>query len=237
MTSTTWRGSAATLSDAAAGRRRLLAILAEKSFRLGDFVLSAGGRSDYYLDCRCTTLDGEGGLLAGQLFLDAIRAVPLVGGTAVEAVGGLTLGADPIVSAVAVVSAVVRAGAAAAPPPLSAFIVRKAEKAHGTGQKIEGAVRPGMNVAIVDDVCTTAASTVQAIEAAWAADLQVRCVLCLVEREEAGGRANLDGLWRQRFPGQDCPFTALFTAAEVRAEHRRWIAATSGGGAEAEAGR
>ncbi len=226
-TSNTWRISAA-LADSAAARRRLLAILAEKSFRLGDFLLSSGGRSDYYLDCRRTTLDGEGGLLTGQLILHAIRAAA----APVTAVGGLTLGADPIVSAVAVVSAMLHLEAGAvAPPPLSAFIVRKSEKAHGTGQKIEGEVRAGMAVAIVDDVCTTAASTVQAIEAAWAAELDVRQVFCLVEREEAGGRANLNALWRQRFPGQDCPFTALFTAAEVRAEHQR-RAAASGGVAE-----
>lgn len=223
-TSNTWRISAA-LADSAAARRRLLAILAEKSFRLGDFLLSSGGRSDYYLDCRRTTLDGEGGLLTGQLILHAIRAAA----APVTAVGGLTLGADPIVSAVAVVSAMLhREAGAAAPPPLSAFIVRKSEKAHGTGQKIEGEVRAGMAVAIVDDVCTTAASTVQAIEAAWAAELEVRQVFCLVEREEAGGRANLNALWRQRFPGQDCPFTALFTAAEVRAEHQRRAAAQAG---------
>lgn len=226
-TSNTWRISAA-WADPAAARRRLLAILAEKSFRLGDFLLSSGGRSDYYLDCRRTTLDGEGGLLTGQLILHAIHAAV----APVTAVGGLTLGADPIVSAVAVVSAMLHAEAgAAAPPPLSAFIVRKSEKAHGTGQKIEGEVRAGMAVAIVDDVCTTAASTVQAIEAAWAAELEVRQVFCLVEREEAGGRGNLNALWQKRFPGQDCPFTALFTAAEVRAEHQRRAAA---GGATTE---
>ena len=226
-TSNTWRISAA-WADPAAARRRLLAILAEKSFRLGDFLLSSGGRSDYYLDCRRTTLDGEGGLLTGQLILHAIHAAA----APVTAVGGLTLGADPIVSAVAVVSAMLHAEAgAAAPPPLSAFIVRKSEKAHGTGQKIEGEVRAGMAVAIVDDVCTTAASTAQAIEAAWAAELEVRQVFCLVEREEAGGRGNLNALWQKRFPGQDCPFMALFTAAEVRAEHQCRAAA---GGATTE---
>lgn len=204
------------IRDPSAARRRLLAILAEKSFQLGDFQLSSGGRSDYYLDCRRTTLDGEGGWLTGQLFLAALRTVP--GEPPVEAVGGLTLGADPIVTATAVVSAAAP-GLGPSVRPLSAFIVRKSEKAHGTGQKIEGMVRPGMNVAILDDVCTTAASTIQALEAAWAAELVVRRVLCLVEREEAGGRNNLDAAWHRRFPGQPCRFAALFTAAEVRAAY------------------
>ncbi|MGH9490395.1 MAG: orotate phosphoribosyltransferase [Terriglobales bacterium] len=211
-----------------ADRARLLAVLAEKSFQLGDFRLSSGGRSDYYLDCRRTTLDGEGGWLTGRLILASLRDSGELrpGGAAIEAVGGLTLGADPIVTAVAVVSAAERAGR-----PLSAFIVRKSEKAHGTGQKIEGLVRAGMNVAILDDVCTTAASTIQALEAAWAADLVVRRVMCLVEREEAGGRANLDAVWKQRFAAENrCPFTALFTAAEVRAEYlRRGEAGARGG--------
>lgn len=208
------------ISDPPAARRRLLAILAEKSFQLGDFRLSSGGRSDYYLDCRRATLDGEGAWLTGQLFLAALQAGEANGGPRLDAVGGLTLGADPIVTAVALVSAgwpALRPGG----PPLSGFLVRKSEKAHGTGQKIEGLVRAGMNVAILDDVCTTAASTIQALAAAWAAELDVRRVMCLVEREEAGGRANLDAVWRQRFPGQPCPFAALFTAAEVRAEYWR----------------
>lgn len=219
------------ISDPTAARRRLLAILAEKCFQLGDFRLSSGGRSDYYLDCRRATLDGEGGWLTGQLFLAALRAGEASGEPRIEAVGGLTLGADPIVTAVAVVSAAL-AGAdpSAARPVLSAFIVRKSEKAHGTGQKIEGVVRAGMNVAILDDVCTTAASTIQALEAAWAAELAVRRVMCLVEREEAGGRANLEAAWQRRFPGQACPFAALFTAAEVRAEYVRRGGAGAGRG-------
>lgn len=193
-------------SPRAETRQELLGLLAEKSFRLGNFRLSSGGVSDYYIDCRLTTLDARGALLTGRLFLGALR-----GGAAVEAVGGLTLGADPIVVAVAVASAL-------EPPPIGAFIVRKQEKAHGTGQRIEGTVRPGLPVAILDDVCTTAASTMQAIEAAWQADLDVRRVLCLVEREEAGGRARLEEFWRGR-TGQGCPFTALFTAAQVRERH------------------
>lgn len=188
-------------------RDELLTLLARQSFRLGSFRLSSGGISDYYIDCRVTTLAARGALLIGRLVLGALRA----DGAEVAAVGGLTLGADPIVVATAMASAL-------APPEIGAFIVRKQEKAHGTGRRIEGAVRPGMPVAIVDDVCTTAASTMEALDAAWQAGLEVRRVLCLVEREEAGGRQRLREFWEARAGGA-CPLTAFFTAAEVCARH------------------
>src|SRR4051795_5953348 len=104
-------------------REQLLQVLAEKSFKLGQFKLSSGGTSDYYVDCRTTTLDARGARLTGQLFLKEIQAR----GWRPEAIGGLTLGADPITVATAVVSA--EAG-----EPIHAFLVRKAEKQHGTGQ-------------------------------------------------------------------------------------------------------
>src|SRR5581483_7233964 len=151
-------------------KEQLLRVLAEKSFRLGEFKLSSGGTSDYYIDCRTTTLDARGARLTGQVFWDEIRNSiwhP-------RAIGGLTMGADPIVSAVAVVSG-----------HLSGFLVRKAEKQHGTGQRIEGFCEKGARVVIVDDVCTTGASTVQAIEAAREFGFEVVGVMCLVEREEA----------------------------------------------------
>lgn len=190
-------------------RQQLLEILARRSFRLGQFQLSSGGTSDYYIDCRITTLDAEGARLTGQVFLQALQALQP------EAVGGLTMGADPIVVSVAVQSA-------AAGHPINGFLVRKAEKAHGTGKRIEGTVRAGMRVAIVDDVCTTAASTISAIEAAWQAELDVVGVLCLVEREEADGQARLHQLFRERL-GRDCPFQAMFTARDVRAVHERQL--------------
>src|SRR5256885_13949270 len=157
-------------------REQLLRILSEKSFRLGQFKLSSGGTSDYYVDCRTTTLDAAGSRLTGQVFWDEIKAR----GWKPRAVGGLTMGADPIVSAVAVVSGEV-----------SGFLVRKAEKQHGTGQRIEGFQKKGAQVVIVDDVCTTGASTVQAIEAAREFGFSVLAAMCLVEREEAGGRASV----------------------------------------------
>lgn len=203
-------------------RLQLLDLLARDSFRLGEFRLSSGGVSDYYIDCRTTTLSPLGGLLTAQLFLEELRQLE----TPVEAVGGLTLGADPIVVGVAIESA--RSGT-----PITGFLVRKAEKAHGTGKRIEGMVQPGMRVAIVDDVCTTAASTIQAIEAAWTAELEVTAVRCLVEREEAGGRTNLNQFWRAH-RGRPCPFQALFGAQEVRAAHKELL---RGGNSIAEASR
>jgi orotate phosphoribosyltransferase len=179
-------------------RQELLRLLATKSFRLGEFKLSSGGTSDYYIDCRTTTLDARGAQLTGQVFLEEIRAK----GWDVQAIGGLTMGADPIVVAVAVASG-----------SLHGFLVRKAEKQHGTGQRIEGFQEKGARVVIVDDVCTTGASTVQAIEAAREFGFEVVGVMCLVEREEASGRPAVE---RAADPAK---FVAVFTAAEVRKEH------------------
>ena len=173
-------------------------MLATKSFRLGQFKLSSGGASDYYLDCRTTTLDARGAQLTGQVFLDEIRAQ----GWNVQAIGGLTLGADPIVVAVAVTSGT-----------MHGFLVRKAEKQHGTGQRIEGFREKGARVVIVDDVCTTGTSTVQAIVAAREFGFEIVGVMCLVDREEAGGRPNVEKA------AAPAPFVAVFTASEVRREH------------------
>jgi len=183
-------------------RDELLAVLAEKSFRLGQFKLSSGGTSDYYIDCRLTTLDARGALLTGQSVLQEIEARSW----RPNAIGGLTLGADPIVVATSVISAQQEG-------PIHGFLVRKAEKTHGTGQRIEGFREKGAHVVIVDDVCTTGASTIQAIEAAREFGFEVAGVLCLVERQEAGGRANVE---KSAAPA---PFVALFTANDVRAEH------------------
>jgi orotate phosphoribosyltransferase len=179
-------------------RQELLRLLATKSFRLGDFKLSSGGRSDYYIDCRTTTLDARGAQLTGQVFLKEIKHR----GWNPEAIGGLTMGADPIVVAVAVTSGT-----------LNGFLVRKAEKQHGTGQRVEGFRGKGARVVIVDDVCTTGASTIQAIEAAREFGFDVAGVMCLVEREEAHGRADVEKA------AAPAPFIAVFTANDVRKEH------------------
>ena len=186
----------------AKAREQLLAMLAEKSFRLGKFDLSAGGTSDYYIDCRLTTLDAVGALLTGQAVFNEIYTR----GWRADAIGGLTMGADPIVVATSVISA--QQG-----KPVHGFLVRKAEKAHGMAQRIEGFRQKLARVVIVDDVCTTGASTIQAIEAAREFGFEIAGVLCLVEREEAGGRANVE---KAAAPAE---FVALFTANDVRAQH------------------
>lgn len=189
-------------------RAALLDLLARISFRLGQFKLSSGGTSDYYIDCRTTTLHAEGARLTGLAILDLLREHNLKP----AAVGGLTLGADPVVSAVAIASAQ-RAQGDAAAPLIHGFLVRKAEKTHGTGRRIEGFFQPGAPVLIVDDVCTTGASTIAAIEAAREAGMNVIAAVCLVEREEANGRPALEAAC------QGAPFLRLFTANDVRAAH------------------
>ena len=175
-------------------RQKLLSTLAHKSFRLGEFKLSSGGTSDYYIDCRTTTLDAKGSKLTGEVFTEEIRRQEWKP----RAIGGLTMGADPIVVAVSVVSG-----------ELDGFLVRKAEKQHGTGQRIEGFREKGARVVIVDDVCTTGSSTIQAIEAAREFGFNVVGVMCLVEREEAQGRPAVEQA------AAPAPFVSVFTANDV----------------------
>jgi orotate phosphoribosyltransferase len=179
-------------------RQKLLSILAHKSFRLGEFKLSSGGTSDYYVDCRTTTLDAKGSRATGEVFLEEIQKR----GWKPDAIGGLTMGADPIVVAVSVVSG-----------ELNGFLVRKAEKQHGTGQRIEGFCEKGARVVIVDDVCTTGSSTIQAIEAAREFGFEIVGVMCLIEREDAKGRPNVEKA------AAPAPFISIFTANDVRKEH------------------
>jgi orotate phosphoribosyltransferase len=190
--------------------QQLLTLLSRLSFRLGEFKLSSGGTSDYYIDCRTTTLNAEGGRLTGHAILELLEQH----GIEAEAVGGLTMGADPIVSNVATASAW-RALSKPGAPLLDGFLVRKAEKAHGTGRRIEGFCRKGARVVIVDDVCTTGTSTINAVEAALEAGMNVVAVVCIVEREEANGRPAVEAA------AKGAPFLRLFTANDVRAEHIR----------------
>ena len=215
-------------------RQSLLNLIATLSFKLGDFTLASGQRSDYYIDCRTTTLHAEGGRLAGLVFYDLIRDhMP----TAV-AVGGLTMGADPLVSNTASASAWALADYNEilelstelsleteddpGPPPtlLHGFLVRKAEKTHGTGRLIEGFLSPGAPVVIVDDVCTTGGSTITAIEAARASGMTVAGVLCLVDREQ-GGRLNIERALAEvpSDSDEDPPFISVFTATDIRKAH------------------
>ena len=188
--------------------QQLLSLLSRISFKLGQFKLSSGGTSDYYIDCRTTTLHAEGGRLTGHAILELLEQH----GINADAVGGLTMGADPIVSNVATASAW-RAQSLPDTPLLHGFLVRKAEKTHGTGRRIEGFSREGARVIVVDDVCTTGASTINAIEAAQEAGMTVAAVVCIVEREEANGRPAVEAA------AKGAPFLRLFTANDVRAEH------------------
>jgi len=192
-------------------RTDLVNLIATLSFKLGDFTLASGQKSDYYIDCRITTLHAEGGRLSGLVFYDLIRQhFPQA-----EAVGGLTMGADPLVSNTASASAWYRhenAQDMLDDGLVHGFLVRKAEKTHGTGRLIEGFLKPGAKVVIVDDVCTTGGSTITAIEATQAAGMQVIGVLCLVDREQ-GGRPNIEAA------APDVPFYAVFTASDVRKAH------------------
>ena len=139
--------------------------------KTGEFTLSSGKKSDFYIDCRKVTLHPQGAKLIGKIILEKIK------GLKVDAIGGLTLGADPITGAVVTLS------------NIPGFIVRKKEKEHGTKQKIEGIIAPGYNVVIVEDVATTGASALQAIEAAEAIGAKVIKVISVVDREEGAAEA------------------------------------------------
>ncbi len=166
-------------------RERLLDLLRTNSLELGHFTLTSGKTSLYYFDSKFTTLHPEGSYLTAWLILETIREkLPDL-----DAIGGLTLGADPIVAAVAAISHAERDRY----DPVSAFIVRKQVKGHGTRRLLEGYdPPPGARVAIVDDVCTTGGSTLQAIERAEEAGCRVEAVFCLVDREEGGSEALQD---------------------------------------------
>lgn len=160
---------------------RLLTLLAERSARRGHFTLASGRQSTLYIDARLTTMSPDGLALIGPLALARLASA----GWLVDAVGGLTLGADPISYAIAYASA-------ATASPIRAFTVRKEPKAHGTGRLIEGPFRDGDRVAVIEDVITTGGSALRAVDAIRAAGGQVVGVLALVDREE-GGREALEG--------------------------------------------
>lgn len=159
-------------------RTELLAILKEKSFQRKRVVLASGKESDYYLDARISSLCGRGAFLIARLMLE------MLGNETVDAVGGLTLGADPIIGAIAALSG-------SRPNPINGFIVRKQEKKHGMARLIEGPqLTPETRVVIVDDVITTGSSTIKAIEAVQAVGCPIIRVLAVVDRNE-GGRENI----------------------------------------------
>jgi orotate phosphoribosyltransferase len=161
-------------------KRRLAEIIMTKSFQYRDnppFTLASGRTSNYYFNCKPTTLDPEGMNLIGAIIFEMLAAVDI------SAAGGLTLGADPIANALSLIS--YQRG-----KPIKSFIIRKDVKGHGTKSAVEGDVRAGEKVVIIDDVITTGASTLTAIERAREAGLIIERVITLVDREE-GGRENI----------------------------------------------
>jgi orotate phosphoribosyltransferase len=174
---------------------RLLSMLAERSARRGQFTLASGRQSTLYIDARLTTMSPDGLALIGPLALAALRDVDW----RVQAVGGLTLGADPISYAIAYASAETAS-------PLRAFTVRKEAKAHGTGRLIEGPFHAGDRVAVIEDVITTGGSALRAVEAVRAAGGTVAGVLALVDREEGG---------RDALVSAGLPVVALARASDI----------------------
>jgi len=178
-------------------KERLLQLLREKSFRYSPdqpFKLVSGRVSPYYIDCRPTTHSAEGLFLIGAIFWEMLRDLE------VDAVGGLTMGADPIAHAVALTSFLKGR-------PVNAFSVRKLTKEHGTGGLVVGDVKPGDKVVILEDVITTGASTLKAIVAARDFGLEVIRVLILVDRQEGG---------REAVARQAPLVQALFTLEELK---------------------
>ena len=160
-------------------RRELLGLILEHSFRRERVTLSSGKQSDFYLDLRQTLMRPRGVVLAGELVLDQLEQ-----GAPVEAVGGMAVGAVPLVSAV-----LAAAGARSEAPALVGFFVRKDRKQHGLGRQIEGGFAPGQTVALLEDTVTTGASTLLALDVVAAAGGKVARVVCVVDRGEGGADA------------------------------------------------
>ncbi|GHV52368.1 orotate phosphoribosyltransferase [Deltaproteobacteria bacterium] len=176
-------------------KAQLAKILVERSYMEGDFILSSGKRSDYYFDCRQTSLHPEGAWLIGSLFNELLKDF------AVSAVGGMTMGADPLVSSTSVISHIMGR-------PLAGLIVRKAPKDHGTGRYIEGLanVKAGDRVAMLEDVVSTGDSVLQAAKRVVDAGLSVAAICCVLDRGEGG---------REILQQSGYSLTAIFTRPEL----------------------
>ncbi|MEK7842418.1 MAG: orotate phosphoribosyltransferase [Deltaproteobacteria bacterium] len=191
------RGELAVNEELKKLKSRLLQIIREKSYEKKEVTLASGRKSDFYIDCRQTTLHPEGAYLVGKILCDMIKE----SGLQIEAVGGPTMGADPIATAISVISHLEG-------NPLPAFIVRKEPKKHGLGQWIEGKknLENGANVAIVEDVVTTGGSSLQAVKRVEEEGLKVVAVFAMVDREEGGSE-------KIREAGYE--FKAIFTKKDV----------------------
>jgi orotate phosphoribosyltransferase len=182
-------------------KEQLRALLQEKSVCHGEFTLASGAKSDFYVDARVTTLDPRGACLIGEIGWASVKETAAKLGRRVNAIGGLTLGADPIALSIGVA-----AHRQDPSVPLRVFTVRKSTKKHGRQKRIEGNFSPGDSVVIVDDVITTGGSTLQAIDAIEAAGGKIAFVIVLVDRQE-GGRENIEK--------RDYKVVPIFTRADL----------------------
>lgn len=179
----------------------LKSLLLDKSVRTGDFTLASGKKSDLYIDCRMTALDSRGARLIGEVGWAAVRERISAEELEIDAIGGMTLGADPISLAVGMTS-----GMSHPDEALDVFVVRKEPKAYGGTKQIEGCFSEGSKVIVVDDVITTGGSTIKAIDAIRREGGEVAFALVLVDREE-GGRAAIEE--------HGVPVVSLFSRADL----------------------
>jgi orotate phosphoribosyltransferase len=182
-------------------KEQLRSLLLEKSIYHGEFTLASGAKSDFYVDARVTTLDPRGAWLIGEVGWELVKETASKLGKRVDAIGGLTMGADPVALSIGIA-----AQHQDSSTPLQVFTVRKAAKEHGRLKRIEGNFSPGDSVVIVDDVITTGGSTIQAIDAIEEAGGQIAFVIVLVDREE-GGRENIEKCGHKVIP--------IFTRADL----------------------
>ena len=182
-------------------RAQLLEILRRKSVMYGDFTLASGKKSDFYCDARLTTLDPRGALALGKVGWEAVREKAASLGVQPAAIGGLTMGADPVALAIGM-------GAAQAGADLQVFSIRKQAKTHGRGKLIEGNFKSGDTVVVVDDTVTTGGSTLEAIEKVRAEGGIVAFAVVLVDRAEGG---------REAIEATGVPVVAIFTRSDIDA--------------------
>jgi orotate phosphoribosyltransferase len=178
-------------------KEALISLVREKSLKFGNFTLASGKKATYYLDGKQVTLDAEGARLIGEGILDLLQAEGMP-----QAIGGMSIGADPITAAVVTMSAV-------RGTPLRGFMVRKESKGHGTQQFIEGPVRPGEEVVIVEDVVTTGGSSILAIDRVKQFGLKVTRVVAIIDRMEGGA---------EKFAESGYPFSSLLTIRDFGIE-------------------
>ena len=189
-------------------KSELLQALAEKSVRRGSFTLASGAQSDLYVDAKLTTLDPRCALLVGRIGWELIQQTAAANNLRVDAVGGLTMGADPIALSIGIAA---QLDTPANPPRI--FNVRKQAKEHGLTKNIEGNFTKGDSVVVIDDVITTGGSTIQAIDKIVADGGKVAFAIVLVDRQEQNGRANIEA--------RGCPVVAIFNRQEILAADAR----------------